>query len=87
MEEKLCNGVERNSFLKNESLSKLYLFFFIDCFFLSDHNLISNEVNLIIIFVFQKVKKSRVKNESENLLFIYTFSEQRFYITRKPNLS
>ena len=34
------------------------------------------------------MKKNKVKNGSENLqLFIYAFSEQRFYITTKPNLS
>ena len=65
--------------------------------------LISNEGNLLISFVIKryiaewnkiiikkikKVKKDRVKNGIENLqLFIYAFSEQRFYITRRPNLS
>ena len=34
------------------------------------------------------MKKNRMKNESENLqVFIYAFSEQIFYITRKPNLT
>ena len=77
---------------------KIKFFYYVDCFFLSDHNFISNDGNLkiflrskdiaewnkIIMKKIKKVKKNRVKNGSENLqLFIYALSEQRFYITRK----
>ena len=65
-------------------------------FFITVQNFISNEGNLIIIAEwnqiivkkFKKVKKNRVKNGRENLQFLfYAFSEQKFYITRKPNFS